>query len=504
MLLGLDIGTSQIKAGLFALNGQTLGLTRMTNQAKQSQEGIYVYDSDEMWESVQSVISALLYQHSEIGKKVAAIGIASMAESGLLMDRRNGAPSTPIYAWHDRSAEKQVELLNSAGDPEASFIESGIRPTYKCSLARLLWLIEHDPAVLEGVTWLSTADFIAYKLCGVMATDFTLAGRTYAFNIDMRTWRRDLMLKFGLGDDIFPNPAPSGLSVGEVSAHSHKPLSALAGSMVAVAGHDHICAAFAAGAYAGGVGERLVFDSMGTAESLVGALPDRQLTSQDYKSGFSYGLHTWPGYRYWVGGLSASGGSLEWMRRLFGRPHLSYDHLEGMLPDTHDFSGAPLYFPYLSGSGSPHTNQSVRAAFIGLENRHGLGDLYQAVLEGTAFEMEYIRQRAESIFGKKTECIVAAGGGTRNRHWMQIKADIFGVPIVVLPQPEAACLGAALIAGLGAGLYEDINQMCCLLGELEGDLYFTQPDRHRQFQERFETYLAFQRPLRSFGNRIFE
>ena len=194
----------------------------------------------------------------------------------------------------------------------------------------------------------------------------------------------------------------------------------------------------AAGLLHGGVGGGLVYDSLGTAEALVGAFPQRALNEQDHRSGFSFGLHVAPGFCYWMGGINAAGGSLEWLRGILGDPKLSYPQLERLLDGAPDAPGDLLYLPFLNGRGAPNRDPQARAAFVGLSASHGRAHLARAVLEGTALELACILEQARRDLGVTTEVLAAAGGGVYNRRWMQIRADVTGCRIHVLPQAEAA------------------------------------------------------------------
>src|SRR5690606_36371184 len=140
----------------------------------------------------------------------------------------------------------------------------------------------------------------------------------------------------------------------------------------------------------GAVTPHKVFDSMGTAEVLLGTLEPRPLTAEDYESGLSFGCHVVPGRYYWLGGLSVSGGSVEWLRTIFDAPQMSYQQLDDLLARGDAAPIDILYYPYLLGGGSSSLNRghSARAAFIGLEAHHRQIDLLKAVLQGTAYEME--------------------------------------------------------------------------------------------------------------------
>ncbi len=499
-LLGVDIGTTHCKAGLFVeIEGRlqlaaTHGLPTVT---RHSPDGYAYYDPQELWETV----SACMRRALEAGgsQRVAAIGVSSMAETGLLVEQSSGAARSMMLPWFDQSATQQAALLGRHGDPahlRKRFLESGIYPTFKCSLAKILWLRDQQPSIMEGAVWLPAASYIAYRLTGRMASDYSLAGRTYAFQIGPKRWDEDWLQEWGLKTTNFPEVLPAGTPIG---ASMEKVLPGLqAGVPVSVTGHDHVCAAFAAGAIRPG----LVFDSMGTAESFLGAHETGELGEAEYRSGLSYGCHVASGYGYWMGGLSASGGSVEWFRSLLGDKPLSYDEVDALLEQAGLEPSGILYFPYLAGSGSPHSDPDLRGALVGLSSRHGRADILKAVLEGTAYELEYIRRAAERSLGIPIQRILAAGGGTRNRHWLQIKADVFGCHLDALSMPEATILGAALLAGLGAGEFTDEEAALRARPTMDVASYSPDPERHKAYKYLFEEgYLPMQQPLRDLARQ---
>jgi xylulokinase len=141
----------------------------------------------------------------------------------------------------------------------------------------------------------------------------------------------------------------------------------------------------------------------------------------------------------------------------------------------------------------------VRGAFVGLSSSHGIADLYQSILEGVSYEAEYIRQTAELIAGNPINLLLSTGGGIRNRRWMQIRADVTGCQVLALSQPEMALLGAALLSGIGAGVYPSIEDAANSLTREEVQSYFPNPVRHRLYQLKYESgYLQLQEPLRRF------
>lgn len=490
-LVGIDVGTTHCKVGLFASDGTALRVESRPVVARREGE-LFSYDPREVWGAVATSLANLPLD----GASVAGVGISSMAETGLLLDRRTGEERTALLPWFDTRALAQAERIAGGSDPLERFRRSGLRVRYKAGLAKLLWLREKAGVSLEGAVWLSAADYVAYRLTGELGTDYTLAARTLAFDLPVREWDAPWIRRWGFAPELFPPARPSATIVGHVAVDVR---GISRGTPVVVAGHDHVCAAFAAGAIEPGV----VFDSMGTAETLVGALPERPLREAEYRSGFMYGAHVVPDRLFWMGGTSASGGSVEWLRELLGREPLEYGELEELLEASPGPTGI-LYFPYLSGSGTPHSDAAVTGALVGLERGHGRASLARAVLEGVAYELEFIRREAEGVVGAPIETLVAAGGGTRNAHWMRVKADISGCRFELLPHAEATLLGAAMVAGLGSGVYADAESAVAHTRRPGGEVYEPDPAQHAAYRPHLRAYLAFQGPLRRHYHRVVE
>jgi xylulokinase len=414
-----------------------------------------------------------------------------MAETGLLLDRRTGKPRTPFIPYFEAAASSQGERLAENADPDR-FRKTGIWPTFKVSLAKILWFREREGIPLNGAVWLSAADYIAYRLTGQLGTDYSLAGRTYAFRIDEKDWDPGHLADFGLSVDLFPPTRPSGYPLGEVSGGSARETGLLDGIPVAVSGHDHVCGAFAVGAVQPG----RAIDSMGTAESFLGPAVSSTIGEREYQSGLSFRCHTAHDRLYWMGGFSTSGGSVEWLRSLLADPPLSFAELDALMNETGSEPGRILFFPYLAGSGSPHTDARVRGAFLGLDLSHTRADLVRAVYEGTAYEMEIVRQAAGLANQSGIERFVAAGGGTKHTAWLQIKADVSGCPIEISAASEATLLGAALLAGVGCGVYASQEQALKSAVPKIQRVVNPSADRHRIYQDLYQQYVAYQAPLR--------
>jgi xylulokinase len=491
MLLSLDLGTTHAKAGLFTREGEMVGFSRQSMTTHLDPSSHAYYDPQELWSVVIKMIREVLQGIETL--EISAVGISSMAETGLLVDKHTGEPRSYLLPWYDARAAEQVKELERDRDPEQQFLRSGIRPNFKCGLSKLLWIRDSHPDWLAGTTWLSTADYIAFRLVGMMATDYSLAGRTYAFRIDELRWDEKWLNTLGLPAAIFPPASPSGTSIGQINAESASLTGLPLGTPVAICGHDHVCAAFAVA----GTDTSQALDSMGTAEALVGSLDKRRLGQDEFQSGLVFGRHVAGNGYYWMGGMSTSGGALEWLRKILDDHQLSYQEVQRLLDSTAPGPTGIIFLPYLAGSGSPHTDIHMRGALIGLDRSHDRGDLIKAVLEGTAYEAEYIRRGAQAILERNITRIKAAGGGTKFSQWLQIKADVYGCEIEVPQISEATLLGAALLAGIGAGVYANEQAARSSLILSTAARYTPNQSYHQAYQHIYQQgFLASQQPIR--------
>lgn len=501
MLLAIDIGTTNLKAGLFRADGTPVAKAERPNRKTTGPAGIVVYDPEELWAAAAGMVREVTAAAQADGcAAVRAVGITSMAESGLLMDLRSGKARTPIIPWFEACSIPQAEWIKREIDAKEQFYRTGLHPSFKHGLPKLLWLKEHAPEAFdsEACVWLSVSAYMAYRLTGVAAEDETLAARTFAYRIDCREWDVPIIRHFGLKPELFPRVVPAGGAIGTVLPQAALELGLSGESVVCLAGHDHVAASLACSS-----GGDDVYNSMGTAETLVGAFPERELHQSDYDSGLSFGRHALPGRMFWMGGHSSSGGSVEWLRSIIGDESLSYADMMTLLEQTVAGPTGIVYFPYLTGSGAPYSNPLAKAAFIGLSAKHGAGDLFKAVLEGNACQLELMRERAEQISGRAIERMNVVGGGAKNGIWLQIKADVSGVELAVLNTGEATLLGAALSAAIGSGIYATHEEALRVVSRQVVNQYVPDPVRHAAYKRFYkESFMALLGPLSDYYGGI--
>jgi xylulokinase len=491
LLAAVDVGSTHAKAGLFRLDGQPVALAARPMPLRRGQDGSAAFDPEQVWQLVCDALAEVAAATD--GGEVTALGVTSMAESGALVDADTGSARSQLVPWFDTGASADAARLAAVSDGFERFRVTGLRMNYKAAAAKVASLArQRGREVLRGARWLSGADFVACRLTGEMRTDPTLAARTHAYCLETGAWDRAWLERVGLPPGIFAPLAASGEVIGRVGERAAAACGMRAGAPVAIAGHDHVVAALAADALRAG----RALDSMGTAESLVGGMARRGLTEDDYASGLTFGPLPAGDGLHWMGALSASGGSIEWLRTMLADPHVSYDHLLNLLTRAEPGPSPILYFPYLAGAQAPDPNPGARGAFVGLTARHTASDLALAVIQGAAYEMERVRRAGERLTGPIDELVVV-GGGARIRRWLQIKADVAGRPVTVSPHTEASLLGAALLAGVGAQAYDSLSAAVAAVNAERGTVIEPDMVDHRAHRRLLDgPYSALQGPLR--------
>jgi len=397
---------------------------------------------------------------------VASIAVASMGEAAVPLDS-SGEPTHDIIAWFDGRAGPQAERLGRVAGQDRLFGLTGLSLQPIFGLCKLLWLEENEPdAYSRTATWLNVADYMAFRLCGVAATDYSLASRTLALDLHNLRWAGELLEEVGIPPDLFAPLQGGGSFLGRVTPDAASATGLPESSVVAAGGHDHVCGALAVGVTHKGT----MLNSLGTAEAIFLPL-ERPLTDPKVgHQGYTQGAHV-AGQYYVFGGQYTSGASVEWVREILGG--VDYDTLISEAEEVPPGSFGAFFLPHLRLANPPYDDPAARGAFVGLSTDVRRGALFRAVLEGLAYDS---RNSLEPLLAHSgldgLLAIYAIGGGAQNRLLMRIKATISNQEITVVGIEEATSLGAAILGGIGAGVYADVPSA---LEELRYDESTVQP-----------------------------
>lgn len=449
LLLGIDIGTTNIKTILFDPTGATVAQASVRTPTHYPRPNWAYFDPEETWGAVVQGLRSVTHQVD--ATRIAGMAVASYGETGVPLDA-HGQPLYEAIAWFDGRTAAQAAWLEEQIGQERLFAITGsaVQPIF--TLCKLLWLRDNEPDVLARTRrWLNMADYIAYRLCGVPAADLSLASRMLCMDLHQRQWATDLIATVGIDPSILAPLQLSGTRLGpvlpEVAAVTGLPTRA----QVAVGGHDHIVGALALGVTS--VGDML--NSIGTAEAIF--LPVEQpVTDSNFgRQGYSQGVNA-AGKYYLLGGLYTSGACVDWFRESCGGG-ADYATLIAEAEQVAAGSLGAFFIPHMRLANSPHVDSMARGAFIGLHTDMKRGALFRALIEGLAYEVRYSLEPLLSYINlPQLRKVYVAGGGAYNNLYTRIKASIFDHPLTVVSVKESTALGAAVLGGVGAGLYPDL------------------------------------------------
>jgi xylulokinase len=457
-LIGVDVGSASTKVALVAPGRGAIHVARRATLIHQVRGGGACHRPDELVAAVESAVAECVAAAAAAGLSApSAIGVASMGEAGVPLDRRN-SPLGDILAWHDPRPERQAAWIERQVGAAALFARTGLRPEVKYTLAKMLWIRERRASDFMRLRrWAGVSEFVCLSLTGHLATNASLACRTLAFDVSTRAWDVDLLRLAGLEPANMPEVLPLGAPAGGLTGAAARRLGLAAGVPVAVAGHDHIVSALAAGVVRPGD----VLDSMGSAESITLVTSAPVLADELRRAGYSSGCHVIDGVWYVGGGLSSSGAVVEWFIDTFLPPEPGADRYAGfmrLLERAAPGPMEPLVRPYLRGRTAPYRDAGATLEFDGIRQGHGLPELAAAVVDGAAYHVRWMLDELARITATRLDHVRLCGGGTRNRRWVTAKASLGPGRLEIVRTEEAGALGAALVAGMAGGVYSSLEE----------------------------------------------
>ncbi len=474
MLLGIDIGTTHSKVGFYTHDGTVLGQGKLLNP-KAKVQGFEHYLAEELWQGLAMLIKDTL---EPLKQNVDALAISSMGETGLLLDK-SGEMLYPMIPWNDFRANAQCNALLSKLPAETWFKITGLHPNPIHSIFKWVWLKEEFPEIWQNVNvWLSSADFIRYKLCGEIHMEISQATRTMAYDVGQNLWSHELLELTGLSSHFLPELVAASDQVGEISTEAARLTGLAIGTPIYAGGHDHVCASLACGVVAADIG----LDSMGTAEGLTFGLAGRPNPSAF--RGFGVGPHVVKDHSYLMGGLYSSGGTLAWFKELFELD--SYETLLQLIEPIGP-AEAPFFIPHFFGAAPPFNKPDAKAAFLGVEPKHTKAHFARAVYEGIVFELKRHIEAFETLSGSPLTLLRVVGSSSHNQIWMHLRSAILGRRLELTQNPDMVTLGAALVAGIGAGIYQDAQDAIARSYQ-QGAVFEPDPDLQIRYEPLYQTY----------------
>lgn len=484
-LLGIDIGTSACKVAVFDEDGQVLAAANEPYQVYYPHPGWAEQSADEWWQAIISAIKSVLSVDGVLAENIAGIGIDGQSWSAIPVDRQgNALYRTPI--WMDTRCRGICERIKDGVGEDRIFKVSGndFLPSY--TTPKMLWFKENLSDVFaKTYKFLQSNSYIALKLTGVMSQDLSQGYGIHFFDMTSLSYDTSLAKDMGLCVDLVPDLYSCDQVVGKVTSQAAALTGLMEGTPVVAGGLDAACGTLGAGVYKSGQTQEQGGQAGGMSICLNKPLGDKRLI---------LGTHVVPGLWLLQGGSVGGGGTLKWFKQEFGED-MSFDDLTALAQKVPAGSDGVVFLPYMAGERSPIWDPDAKGVYYGLGFDKTKGHMIRATLEGVAYSLEHNLRIAYEA-GASVDTLNAMGGAANSSLWTQIKADVTGKTIVVPASDTASTLGAAILAGVGTGVYtsyeEAINKTIAVK-----KTYQPNPENHEVYKKNMSLYLELYEDLKA-------
>jgi xylulokinase len=455
--IGIDVGTGGTRALMVDEKGTLLGsATHEHAQFASPQNGWAEQDPRDWWNACQKALGKLLRETGVSRSEIVAVGLAGQMHGAVLLDE-NEEVLRPALIWCDQRSQGECDVLNRTIG-EQRLVELTSNPALpNFTLTKLMWVRTHEPEIWKRFrSFLLPKDYVRLQLTGVRAIDVSDASGTLLLDVAHRRWSKEMVKATGLDERCLPEVFESPEIVGKITARAAQATGLAEGTPVVAGAGDQAGGAIGMGIVKAGC----VSATIGTS-GVVFAATDKPFL--DPKGRLHTFCHAIPNRWHVMGVTQAAGLSLRWFRDTFGTAGKAagdpYDSLSSEAVGIPAGADGVLWAPYLMGERTPHLDSDVRGALLGLAASHGRGHIIRAILEGVAFSL----QDSLTIFaeiGVPVTDIRLGGGGARSPLWRQIQADVYAKPVSLLAAEEGCAYGAAVLAGVGAGMWPSVDEAC--------------------------------------------
>ncbi len=457
-VLGVDVGTGGTRAVVVGENGRILSSATEEHEPFASpQIGWAEQNPEDWWRACGIAVRKALAIAALAGDQIGCVGFSGQMHGAVMLDATDEVVR-PALIWCDVRTEKQCQELSEKVGAEA-LIRLTCNPALpNFTLTKFLWVRENEPENWKRVrSVMLPKDYVRFRLTGERATDMADASGTLLLDVAHRRWSHEVLQAAGMDESLLPRLFESSEICGKVSPSGAAATGLQPGTPVVAGAGDQAAGAVGMGIVAPGA----VSATIGTS-GVVFAATDRP--ALDPKGRLHTFCHAVPGRWHLMGVTQAAGLSLRWFRDRFGAAgnedgRDAYERLTAEAAALPPGSDGLLWAPYLMGERTPHLDPNARAALIGLTASHTRGHVVRAILEGVAFSL----RDSFTLFaemGVPVRNIRLGGGGARSPLWRQIQADVYGREVEVLEAEEGAAYGAAILAGVGAGVWSSVDTAC--------------------------------------------
>lgn len=447
-VLGIDLGTSSLKGLLVDQTGKVIATASSEYGLIHLQSGYSEQEPKEWVRACDEVLVQLAKDVPDFTEKVEGISFSGQMHSLVLLDEEEQV-LRPAILWNDTRTTAQCRQIEKVlGDRLLAVTRNLALEGF--TLPKILWVQENEPELWAHVRHLMLPkDYLGFYLTGQYHTDFSDAAGTLLLDIEQGKWSEEIAKAFNIPLAYLPKVVSASDSIGTVLPALKEKFGFVKDVKVFAGGADNACAAVGAGILSSDVG----MASIGTSGVF---LSYEGQGTPDYEGKLHFFNHALANSYYSMGVTLAAGHSLNWFRDTFAKGQ-GFAELLAPVSEVAVGSDGLLFTPYIVGERTPHVDSAIRGSFIGIDTTHTLAHFTRAVLEGITFSLKDAQTLMADVAGKSFKRIVSVGGGAKNKDWLQMQADIFNAEVVALQAEQGPGLGAAMLAALGCGWFDNIE-----------------------------------------------
>lgn len=488
LILSVDLGTTSIKLAIINKHGHIVATTMREYELITAQASYVECSEDTYWEAFCNGLSELLASIGSQKSAIKALGISAQGETLFFLDQK-GKSLRDAIVWMDNRAEKESAELREKFTDEVCYKITGQVQFDPCwPAAKVLWVKKNQPEIFQKTkTFALIEDWFIYRLTGKMVTEGSLITSTVYWNLITKKWWPEMLAYLGISEDRLPKIMEPGQVVSTISKEMAERLGLNPDMVVCTGALDQAAAAIGIG----NICEGRFSENIGAALAICAPVskplfdPNRKMPLHYFGLPNMYMLHT-----FTTGGMA-----IKWFRDSFCEMEKSVSELTGksayiLMDDEAEQvpagSDGLVALPHLSGSMAPDVNARAKGVFFGFTMKHGKPHFIRAIMESIGY---IIRRNIEALenAGLKVTELRSSGGGSKSPLWNQIKADIIKKPLVTIKCAEAACLGAAILAGTAVGMFDSVEKACESMAE-EKARFIPNKDNQAAYDTGYEDY----------------
>jgi len=477
-LLGIDVGTTGTKTLLFSAEGQLLGHAYRPYPMHTPQVGWSEQNAEDWWNAVVETVREVCTDPA-VCKDVAGISLSLQGGTMVAVDK-DFCQVRPAMVWNDhRCSEEKEAYLREVGEADSMYQKTGWSLGDGLNALQIRWMKDHEPEnYAKTHMFLSVPDYVSYKMTGVPAVDLSDVGINQLGNVRESAYDADLLAFAGITEEKLPKILRSGEVIGNLTAEAAQALGLTTDCVLCAGAHDQYAVALGAGACKGGD----ILIGSGTCW-VITAIGDES----DFESGLAQSVAAVPGKWGSLWSLSSGGVCLEWWRRNLtvdaNGNQVPYDVINEEVAKRKAAEDGLFFYPF---SGRSTLDKGfAKASIIGLDLSHDKFDVARAIMEGVAFQIVWMMEAFKTKPSK--EGLKLAGGASKSPLWCQMVADIANLPVRIPEVADLACVGAAILGGVGSGVFADAEEGYQHLAVQERVIQ-PNPERAAMYKKLFEEY----------------